>query len=237
MHEVGTETDYYSILGIDRDAGVDTVRESYRRLMQHSRNHPDLGGDTQTAALINKAYKVLSNSELRTEYDARLLILERVAQGFAPEDPRSNVHQMKSCVFCGQPHNYSEHDDLSDIGCARCGSALQAAGSDRMEYMGQRAVQRFGKAFDMMMFTGFPQEKGIWARSEDLSLHGLRLCTRSSLQMGQRVRLISGIFDAVGDVVHCGNDNRGWRSMTTAGVAFLTLRLKRQEGVFVSRQI
>ena len=237
MFGVGTETNYYSVLGIDRDAGIDAVRESYRRLMQRGRNHPDLGGDTQKAALINKAYTVLSNPELRDEYDARLLILERVAQGFAPEDPRSNVHRMKSCAFCGQPHNYSQLDDLSDVGCSRCGSALQAAGSERLENPGQRAVQRFGKSFDIMMFTGFPQEKGIWARSEDLSLHGLRLTTRSSLQMGQRIRLISGIFDAVGDVVHCAFENRGWRSMTTAGIVFLTLRLKRQEGVFVSRQI
>lgn len=234
---VGTEADYYSILGIDRDAGLDVVRETYRRLMQHSRIHPDLGGDTQKAALINKAYAVLSNPELRSEYDARLTILERVAQGFAAP-PREVIDPAKACAFCGEPHAFSQqHDDLSDRGCERCGSALQAAVSERLESLGQRAVQRLGRSYDLTMFTRFPQARGVKAQTEDISLQGLRLTTRADLYLGQRIRLVSDAFDAVGQVVHRASNTQGWFPRTIAGVTFVTLRFSRPAGVFVSRQI
>jgi hypothetical protein len=106
-----------------------------------------------------------------------------------------------------------------------------------MEQLGQRAVERFGRSFKLMLFTRYPQQKGYAARSEDVSLKGIRLSTRSSLKLGQRVRLFSDAFDAVGEVVHCGLDLRGWRSRTIAGVSFLTLRFHQPSGVFVSRQI
>ena len=237
MQAFGMDTDYYATLGLDRDAGLADIRASYRRLMQSSRIHPDLGGDTHEAALINKAYTVLSNVELRREYDARLLILERVAQGFETETPAAFSQAANSCAFCNEPHNFSQHDDLSEAACERCGSALQAVGSERMDDLGQRAVERFGRSFKLTLFTRYPQLKGYPARSEDMSLKGIRLSTRSSLQMGQRIRLFSDAFDAVGEVVHCALGFRGWRSSTIAGVSFLTLRFKRPSGVFVSRQI
>ena len=238
VQDVGVEGDYYSILGVERDASMDAVRQRYRRLMQHSRHHPDLGGDTRTAALINRAYAVLSNPDLRSDYDARLMILEHVARGFSVEEATPLADPSRACAFCGLPHTYSQqHDDLNDIGCERCGSALQIAGSERLEFLGQRAVERLGRSFALTMFTRFPQRKGIAAETEDVSLQGLRLSTRSDLRLGQRVRLISDAFDAVGDVVHRASDTSGWMSKTIAGVNFLTLRFARPVGVFVSRQI
>ncbi len=111
MPGVGTESDYYAILGVARDAAPETIRKTYRRLMQSNRIHPDLGGDTRAAAEINKAYTVLSNAELRNDYDARLLILERVAQGFDVEAPAPVVHPVNACAFCAAPHSFSQHDD------------------------------------------------------------------------------------------------------------------------------
>lgn len=242
MLEAGQEADFYSILGIERDAGIGVVRQAYRRLMQRGRNHPDLGGSTQKAALINKAYAVLSNPDLRSEYDSRLFILERVAEGFTADSPQATgttapLEPARACAFCGEPHDYSPHDDLSDYGCERCGSALQAAGSERLESLGQRAVQRIGRSLNMTLFTRYPQQKGTAATTEDVSLQGLRLVTRCSLRHGQRVRLISNVFDAVGEVVHCAVAPSRWRTETVAGVAFLTLRFNKPQGVFVSRQI
>lgn len=237
MAGVGTETDLYAILGVERDAGPDAIRARYRRLMQGSRIHPDLGGDTREAALINKAYTVLSDADLRGEYDARLAILERVARGFDTEAPPGVAAAANNCAFCNAPHNFSEHDDLNETGCERCGSALQAVSSERLEQLGQRAVQRLGRSMDLLLFTRYTQKTGYPAQSKDVSLHGIRLCTRSSLQLGQRVRLQSEAFDAVGEVVHRALDFRGWRSNTVAGVSFLTLRFRRPAGVFVSRQI
>jgi hypothetical protein len=71
--------DHYSLLGLDRDASGASIKLAYRRLARE--NHPDLvqhlGNEAleQSASLmsaINEAYRVLSNSRLRREYDATL---------------------------------------------------------------------------------------------------------------------------------------------------------------------
>ncbi|MDH3434255.1 MAG: J domain-containing protein, partial [Gammaproteobacteria bacterium] len=74
---------YYEVLHVSRDAPAAIIRGSYRTLMQQLRNHPDLGGDATTAALINQAYAVLTSPERRAEYDARLDVVAKVAQGAA----------------------------------------------------------------------------------------------------------------------------------------------------------
>jgi len=63
---------YYAILHVSRDAAVEIIRSSYRTLMQRLKNHPDLGGDAATAALINEAYAALTDVKRRAEYDASL---------------------------------------------------------------------------------------------------------------------------------------------------------------------
>jgi len=242
MYEASMEADYYAILGVERDAALSAVRDRYRRLMQQSRLHPDLGGDTRVAALINKAYSVLGNPALRNEYDARLFILERVAEGFSNETPEpatatgpaAAAPSARACVFCGEPDDTSPQDDL---GCSRCGSALRPADTQRLESFGNRAVQRLGRSLDIQLFTRFPQRKGIAARTEDVSLQGLRLIARCALRQGQRVRMVSDTFDAVGEIVHAASQPSAWRPKTIAGISFLTLRFARPAGVFVSCQI
>ena len=120
MQGVGTESDYYAILGVDRDAAPESIRKTYRRLMQTNRIHPDLGGNSRAAAAINKAYTVLSNAGLRQEYDARLLVLERVAAGLDIETAPVVSDPDNACLFCQAEHNYSPHADLGDKGCERC---------------------------------------------------------------------------------------------------------------------
>ena len=64
------KTDYYEILGIERDASAEEVKRAFRRLaMQY---HPDRnsepGAETRFKE-INEAYEVLSDSERRAAYD------------------------------------------------------------------------------------------------------------------------------------------------------------------------
>jgi DnaJ-class molecular chaperone len=60
---------YYRILHVQPDAPTEVVRASYRTLMQQLKQHPDLGGEHWNASIINEAYKVLVDSDLRREYD------------------------------------------------------------------------------------------------------------------------------------------------------------------------
>lgn len=59
--------DYYSILGVSRNASQKELKSAYRKLaMKH---HPDKGGDGQKFAKINEAYDTLSDPQKRQAYD------------------------------------------------------------------------------------------------------------------------------------------------------------------------
>jgi curved DNA-binding protein len=65
------KTDYYSLLGVARDASEKEIKQAYRRLAR--RYHPDVNpGDVSAEHKfkeISKAYAVLSNQESRAKYD------------------------------------------------------------------------------------------------------------------------------------------------------------------------
>jgi len=60
-------TDYYQTLGVPKTATADEIKRAYRRLA--SQHHPDKGGDTERFQEIEAAYRTLSDSEKRTQYD------------------------------------------------------------------------------------------------------------------------------------------------------------------------
>ena len=59
--------DYYSILGVNRDAAPDEIKRAYRRLA--SQHHPDKGGDKNKFQEIEAAYRTLSDPAQRQQYD------------------------------------------------------------------------------------------------------------------------------------------------------------------------
>lgn len=66
--------DYYSILRVSRSADIQTIKRSYRLLVQ--KYHPDINPDPKAAELIreiNEAYDVLSDSLKKREYDFRFI--------------------------------------------------------------------------------------------------------------------------------------------------------------------
>ena len=230
------DQNYYEVFGVDRDAPISAIRASYRRLMQQGGNHPDLGGDTQIAALINRAYAVLKDPVQRRDYDARLEILSHIATGFDIEPEPAVLDPATSCLFCEQPHGYIL-DDIYDVGCQTCGSPLRAVDNSRMEPNDTRAVQRIGRKLELLLFTHWQQAKGVAAKTVDISPHGIQLTTRGNLQAGQRIRVVSRALEAVGNVTHCARQSQGWRNITVAGVSFLTLRILKPVGGFVSRRV
>ncbi len=236
MSHTDVDADYYSLLGVERDSPQSVIRESYRRLMQQGGNHPDLGGDTQTAALINKAYTVLKDPARRGDYDMRLNILARVTMGFEIEPDPMRLDPASNCLFCGEAHHYGSIA-ADDVGCESCGSPLRVVQNSRLQAGDLRAVHRLGKEIDMICFTHWQQQEGVAARTEDSSPQGLRMITRSCVQEGQRVRLMSSLLEAVGVVTHCTQRRHGWRTLNVAGVSFLTLKVLRSVGGFMSQRI
>jgi curved DNA-binding protein CbpA len=235
---------YYEVLHVSRDAPAEIIRGSYRTLMQQLKNHPDLGGDTTTAALINEAYAVLSDADRRADYDARLDIMEHVSRGVSDADPESPatptrkrvLDPSRQCVFCEAPHTYGSVIEV-DTGCATCGSPLYTAERRRIESEGQRAVERIGKRQKVTFYTHWPQQRGFTGRIEDISLNGMRLATRHDLSEGQCIKVVSDVVEAVAQVTHRFYERRGWARHCIAGASFITLRFGRSVGGFVSNRV
>lgn len=60
-------SDYYSLLGVRRDASDDELKKAYRKSAM--RHHPDKGGDPEKFKEISEAYSVLSDKKKRAVYD------------------------------------------------------------------------------------------------------------------------------------------------------------------------
>ena len=60
--------DYYTILGVGKNANADEIKRAYRKLAHQ--HHPDKkGGDEKKFKEINEAYQVLGDTQKRKQYD------------------------------------------------------------------------------------------------------------------------------------------------------------------------
>jgi curved DNA-binding protein CbpA len=80
--------DYYTLLGIERDAGEAEIKSAYRRLARQY--HPDSADYTPNTALefheVDEAYEVLRDPIERAKYDATL-----AAKSATPKPPSSQA--------------------------------------------------------------------------------------------------------------------------------------------------
>jgi molecular chaperone DnaJ len=61
--------DYYKVLGVDKKASKDDIKNAFRKLAH--KYHPDKGGDDESKFKeITEAYAILSDDKKRREYDA-----------------------------------------------------------------------------------------------------------------------------------------------------------------------
>lgn len=235
---------YYDVLHVSRDAPLAIIRGSYRTLMQQLKHHPDLGGDTATAALINEAYAVLSNPEKRTEYDAELDIMAQITRGVPEEQasqdsaaaPERILDPSRECIFCETPHELGPGNKIDDS-CNKCGSPLAIAENQRIESVGQRSILRVDKQRDITFYTQWPQSNGFAGRTEDISLNGLRFVTDHELREGQRIKIVSEFLEAVASVTNCIYHRDGRKAQCVVGVSFSTLRYLKSVGGFVSSHV
>lgn len=72
MRDMSKQKNYYEILEVNSSANGEVIHAAYRALMSTMKKHPDLGGDTDEAKIINEAYDTLRDASKRSYYDKRL---------------------------------------------------------------------------------------------------------------------------------------------------------------------
>ena len=80
---VGTQKDYYAILGVSRDAKPPEIRKAYRRLAR--KYHPDVNPGNKTAEEkfkeLSQAYEILGDDKKRQVYDQYGFYSDNISPG------------------------------------------------------------------------------------------------------------------------------------------------------------
>lgn len=216
---------HYRVLHVQADAPAEVIKACYRTLMSTLRHHPDLGGDHETAAQINEAYRVLSNPVLRAAYDsARAARAKRSAGQSAPPPAAARG---PVCPFCRAPVPARV---LRSARCENCRAPLApapkpSASSARAD---RRGMPRVSKS-DWALLHLDARGEGIDVRLRDLSLDGISLFSGLELPLGARIHVVGTVLDVVAEVVSC----RRAGTIFTVHAHLLTAQFA-QSGAFVS---
>ncbi len=114
------DLDFYTLLGVARDADEDTVRQSYYKMARQY--HPDaMRGEVgkicrdeaeQYFAMVTEAYNTLTRKTQRDEYDAHLKVGQRGGESSDPQDPatlaRQNFDQGRRSMAAGELYDASQ---------------------------------------------------------------------------------------------------------------------------------
>jgi len=247
----------YRILHLQPEAPLEIIKASYRSLMTKLKGHPDLGGDQESAVLINQAYAVLSDPTKRKQYDEIMHL--RKSQG--REDtvhavpintqepfkrPRSGVYQavwddaqspsitkLQRCLFCGTDLAFAPGDHDHCINCASPLTSSQLARTARLgELFDRRASLRIAKVGALVIYPSWPHA-GYAARLHDLSPSGISMLTEYRACIGQILKLNSDNLTGIARVVSV----RANGASLLVHASFMTAEFVTKAGFFVTEKV
>lgn len=102
--------DYYQILGVQKNATQDDIKKAYRKLAHQ--HHPDKGGDEQKFKEISEAYRILSDSEKRSQYDQ----FGNIFEGGEPRNWDFSGQGPFGFDFESMKDRFGESFDYADLG-------------------------------------------------------------------------------------------------------------------------
>lgn len=141
MTHFDPDMDYYEVLQVHPRAHQEVIKRAYRTIVKLLQAHPDLGGRHEDAVLVNQAYEVLSDPELRRAYDDARHARETRQVPPPPTAPpkasptppsrekprRREVHDIQTCYCprCGARNRLPSYVDLHQAVCGKCRAPLQ----------------------------------------------------------------------------------------------------------------
>jgi curved DNA-binding protein len=173
--------DYYSILGLDKNASQDDVKKAYRKLAR--KYHPDLNPNDTAAnkkfQQINEANEVLSDPEKRKKYDQYGKDWEHADQF---EKARSSRQQQP---FGGGGQQFSSEDfgngDFSDFFESLFGGNSQGRGGRTTKFRGQD----YEASLKINLSDAYTTHK------QTITVNGknIRITIPAGIEDGQKIRL------------------------------------------------
>lgn len=216
------------------DAPLEIIKSSYRTLMQKLNAHPDRGGDVAEAALINKAYAVLSDPEKREAYDLALAAQTEVvvAEGQQSLAQTVRIEVGAVCPFCLNRHPYRGIIP-SGVVCTTCDSPLTFAGKNLSDRSGQREIWRIEKRTKLSFYTQADPARSVTATTLDISPRGLMFEAPVKILVDSIFKIDCSRFKAIAQVVTCRKTGTFVKPNWHIGVRFVTLNFNSSRGTFV----
>jgi hypothetical protein len=218
---------YYRLLQVQPDAPIEVIRASYRTLMRDLKQHPDLGGGSAQAALVNEAYRVLSNPALRAEYN-RKLFQRYTKHSLAANAFGHLAHPDKSCPLCKTKLEISSPPGQT---CSVCEIPLQPEGTGAPP--DRRALLRLKRSARVYYWSRWPQEPQE-AKMIDISPRGMRFLCAQRIKPGTLMKISGPGFKASAVVRDLGPREEDGKKLQAVGVSFLAVHFENPRGSFLS---
>ena len=216
---------YYRILQVQPDAPAEIIHASYRAIMKNLKTHPDLGGSSSEASLINEAYQVLGDPETRVLYDAALFTKysKRILTSGKP--PIAPI----LCPICRTPLSRIPNPGET---CPTCLTPLRSQKEPELKNTEHRAVERI-KMEKVVFYLSWPgkENEGIMA---DFSPKGIQLHCERDIAPKTVLKLSSDFFEASGRVIYCRESIENVKGIYAIGISFIAVNFNNPIGSLFS---
>jgi curved DNA-binding protein CbpA len=217
---------YYRILQVQPDAPLEIIHSSYRTIMKELKRHPDLGGSTSDASILNEAYETLSDPSRRTAYDEKLFLEYTKQTGSPAKQPLTPTF----CPVCRQ--SLSRKPNPGEF-CTTCQTPLKSDDPQKSGAASHRFFERTKSSEQILYYSKWPG-KAEQGRMIDFSPIGMRFICREKLAPQTVLKISSESLEASGTVTNMSEEISSGKKYYAVGVCFLSVCFKESRGTFLS---
>lgn len=220
---------YYRILKVQPDAPAEIIQASYRTLMRELKIHPDLGGSTSDASIVNEAYRTLSDPERRAAYDKKIKAT-RFHRTTSASDSDSASSDAAICPFCKKP--LTPKARAGKI-CPVCSVPLPSFQQPNLDRERRRTIARMKKNDRIVYSYSWPEtpKNGTMI---DLSPKGMRFLCSEKLSTGTVLKITAPLLKACGVVTNQQQKVEKGKTAHTIGISFIAVLFEETKGTFIS---
>ncbi len=215
---------YYRILQVQPDAPPEIIHASYRTMMRELKRHPDLGGSTSEAAVLNEAYETVSDPKRRSDYDRE----------FFPKyakHARASAKPPVTPAFCPVcKRSLSRKPEPGEI-CLTCQTPLQS--DEQPARTNSRSLERRKISDPIFYYSTWPG-KAQQGSMIDFTPNGIRFLCSEKLRPQTVLKISSKLFEASGTVTNSREEISSGRKCYSVGICFLAINFKEPRGAFLS---